>query len=282
MEANLRWAVLTSLAPIAWGSTYYITREFLPADYPLYGAALRALPAGMLLLLVSRRLPRGSWWWRSVVLGALNMSAFFALVYLAAQLLPTSVASVIMASSPVAMMVIAWALLSERPPGLHLIGACLGIVGVCTMMLTGAERLDMRGVLASLAAMSMSSLGYVLAKRWTTATPVVATTSWQLIAGGLLLIPLAVTVEGSPPSLTARELASFAYVSVVATALAFAAWFTGLRHLPAGRVGLIGLLNPVTGVLLGTVVAAETLTLQQAGGIALVLIGIALGQHRRS
>jgi probable blue pigment (indigoidine) exporter len=70
----------------------------------------------------------------------------------------------------------------------------------------------------------------------------------------------------------------FSYVTVVATALAFAAWFTGLRHLSAGTVGLIGLLNPMTGVLLGTVVAGETLAVQQICGLVLVFLGILLGQ----
>ena len=70
---------------------------------------------------------------------------------------------------------------------------------------------------------------------------------------------------------------TFLYVSVVATAGAFVAWFSGLRHLPAGTVGLIGLLNPVTGALLGTVVAAEVLTARQLGGLALVLTGVVIG-----
>jgi probable blue pigment (indigoidine) exporter len=60
----------------------------------------------------------------------------------------------------------------------------------------------------------------------------------------------------------------------VATALAFACWFGGLRHLDAGTVGLIGLLNPVTGVLLGTLLASETLGARQLAGIALVFAGI--------
>jgi probable blue pigment (indigoidine) exporter len=71
---------------------------------------------------------------------------------------------------------------------------------------------------------------------------------------------------------------AFGYVTVVATALAFAAWFTGLRHLSAGTVGLIGLLNPITGVLLGTMIADETLTAHQICGLALVFLGILLGQ----
>lgn len=281
MEATWRWVALTAIAPVAWGCTYFVTREFLPVGHPLYGAVIRALPAGLLLLLVCRALPRGSWWWKSMLLGLLNMSAFFTLVYLAAQLLPTSVASVIMAMSPVVLMVLAWAVLSERPGAPALLGAVLGIAGVCAMLLTGGESVDIRGVLASAAAMLISSVGYVLAKKWSGQVPVLASTSWQLIAGGLLLLPIAVLAEGPPPALDASAVAGFAFVSIVGTAIAFAAWFTGLRHLKAGEVGLIGLLNPMTGVLLGTVVAAEALTFQQIGGIVLVLTGIALGRSTR-
>lgn len=281
VEAKWRWALVTAIAPVAWGSTYYVTREFLPADYPLYGAAIRALPAGLLLLAVCRRLPHGSWWAKSVVLGVLNMSAFFALVYVAAQLLPTSVASVIMATSSVVMMAIAWMLLSERPAALSLVGAALGIAGVCAMLLTGAESIDPWGVAASVAAMVMSSFGYILAKKWGGQVPVLASTSWQLITGGLLLLLAAVLVEGAPPALDLPAATGFAYVSVIGTAVAFAAWFAGLRNLPAGTVGVVGLLNPVTGLLLGTALAGEILTLQQLGGIALVILGILLGQLTR-
>lgn len=277
MEGNLRWIALTAVAPITWGATYYVTREFLPDDLPLWGAAIRALPAGLLLLLVCRRLPRGQWWWKAAVLGLLNMSAFFALVYVAAQLLPSSVASVIMATAPLAMMGIAWLALAERPGAHRLAGAALGIGGVSTMVLSGSQTIDIRGVLASVGAMLMASLGYVLAKRWNDDVPVLASTSWQLLAGGLILLPAAWVVEGPPPSVTQTEVLAFGFVSIVATGLAFGAWFTGLRRLPAGTVGLIGLLNPVTGVLLGTVLAAERLTSTQITGIALVLTGIVLG-----
>lgn len=278
MEATVRWTFVTALAPIAWGTTYFVTHRFLPADYPLYGATIRALPAGLLLLLVRRRLPAGSWWWRSLVLGALNMGAFFALIYLAAQTLPTSIASTIMATSPVMLMLFARAALAERPRAAHLAGAGIGVAGVCLTLLTGPVAVDARGVLASVAAMVMSSFGYVLAKKWSTDLDVLSLTSWQLVAGGLILLPAAVVAEGAPPALSASALAGFAYVTVVATALAFAAWFAGLRHLSAGTVGLVGLLNPVTGVLLGTAVAGETLAARQVGGLVLVFLGVLLGQ----
>ncbi|MEU9137842.1 EamA family transporter [Streptomyces sp. NPDC048404] len=282
MEANLRWVALTAVAPVAWGANYFVTREFLPADQPLYGAALRALPAGLVLLALRRRLPRGAWWWRSAVLGLLNMSVFFVLVYAASQLLPTSVASTVMAVAPLTMMLIAWPLVSERPQPAHLAGAAIGLGGVCLMLLSGVDAVSVPGILASAAAMLVSSFGYILAKRWNAGADVLASTAWQLTAGGLFLLPVAAAVEGRPPALSGQTLLAFGFVTLIATALAFAAWFTGLRHLPTGTVGLIGLLNPVTGVLLGTVVAKEVLTLQQLGGLVLVLAGVVLGRPRRA
>jgi probable blue pigment (indigoidine) exporter len=281
VEANVRWALVAAVAPVAWGSNYYVTHEFLPAGHPLYGGLLRALPAGLLLLAVCRRLPRGDWWWRSLVLGTLNMGAFFVLIYLAATLLPTSIASTVMATSPVVMMLFAWLLLAHPPRAAQLAGACLGIVGVGLLLLTGNAAADPRGVLASAAAMIMSSYGYVLAKKWGGGVDVLSLTAWQLVAGGAVLVPVAVVVEGAPPVLDGQAVLAFGYVAVVATALAFAAWFAGLRHLDAGTVGLVGLLNPVTGVLLGTIVAAETLSLRQWGGLVLVLAGIMVGRQAR-
>ncbi|MFE5621928.1 EamA family transporter [Streptomyces virginiae] len=276
----MRWVALTAVAPVAWGANYFVTHAFLPADHPLYGAALRALPAGLVLLALCRRRPRGAWWGRSAVLGLLNVSVFFVLVFAASQLLPTSVASTVMAVSPLVMMLAAWLLVAERPGAAHLAGAAIGLGGVGLMLLGGAGGISVPGVLASAAAVLVSSFGHVLTKRWNTAgdAGVLASTAWQLTAGGLLLLPVAVVVEGAPPPVSPSAFLAFCYVGLVATALAFVAWFAGLRRLPAGTVGLIGLLNPVTGVLLGTVVAGEVLTGRQLGGLALVLVGVALGR----
>lgn len=279
MEDNRRWLPVAALAPVLWGTTYYVTRHALPADSPLWGGVLRALPAGLLLLVLARRLPSGSWWWRSAVLGTLTTGAFFALVYLAAQLLPTSIASTVMAVGPVAMMLAAWVLLGRRPRARAVVGGVLGVVGVAVMLLGGGAGagLDGRGVLASVAAMLLSSVGYVLASRWQGEVDVLPLTAWQLVAGALVLLPVAAVVEGAPPALDRTALLGFAYVSLVATALANVAWFAALRHLGPATTGLVGLLNPVTGVLLGTVVAAETLSGRQVAGIAVVLGAMVLG-----
>lgn len=285
MEGIWRWVALTSIAPISWGATYYVTRHGLPADAPVWGAALRALPAGMVLLLLARRLPRGLWWWRAAVLGVLNVGAFFLLVYLAAHLLPSSIAASIMATSPLALAAFAWLLAGERPSARMLLGAVVGIAGVLLVVGAGTGTVDRRGVVASVAAMTMSSIGYVLTKRWREqagSSPVTTleVTAWQTAAGGVLLAVAALVSEGSPPALDVTGWVAVAFVSLVATALAMYCWFAGLARLSAGTVGIVGLLNPVTGVLLGALVAGEHLGAAQLAGIVLVLAGLLLGRQR--
>jgi probable blue pigment (indigoidine) exporter len=277
-----RWVLVTAIAPLAWGASYYVTRHLLPVDSPLWGATLRALPAALVLLALARTLPRGAWIWRSVVLGLLNVGVFFVLVYLAAQWLPSGIAASIMAISPLTLAGMSWLLVGERPAARMLAGAVLGIVGVWLLVTVGTGELDWRGVLASLAALVLSSTGYVLTKRWQDDTPVLAVTAWQLLAGGLGLVLAALAVEGVPPALDPPAVAGFAFLSLIATALAFVCWFTGLARLSAGTVGIVGLLNPVTGLLLGAFLAGERLTLPQLAGVGLVLAGILLGRQGAS
>jgi probable blue pigment (indigoidine) exporter len=272
MEA--KWLAVTALAPVAWGANYVVTRQLLPVDAPLWGSAIRALPAGLVLLAVARALPRGVWWWRSAALGTLNVGAFFLLVYVAAQLLPSSVAASVMALAPLVMAGFAWLWVAERLSGQVLAGAVAGIVGVLLLVGGAGGTIDPWGVGASAAALVLSSAGAVLTKRWADGTPLVALTAWQLIFGGLALVVVAVAVEGGPPAVDAGGAAGFAFTTLVATALANLCWFAGLTRLRAATVGVVGLLNPVTGVLLGALVAHETFTREQLAGIALVLAGI--------
>lgn len=281
MEDKWRLVAVTAVAPIAWGATYVVTRQFLPADAPLWGAALRALPAGLLLWALARRRPRGTWWGKALVLGLLNFGAFFVLVYLAAQLLPSSIASSVMALSPLTLAGLAWPLLGQRPTLRWAAGALLGVVGVVLVVGWSTGAVPPLGIAVSATALLVFSLGGILATRWCDEVPLPATTAWQLIAGGLALTLAAVAVEGAPPGVDAAGAIAYAGIAVIATALAFVCYFTGLRHLPAGTVGLIGLLNPVTGVLLGVLVAGESLGAAQIVGIVLVLAAIAASRPGR-
>lgn len=269
---------ITAIGPIAWGANYPVTHNLLPADRPLFGSAMRALPAALILVALTRTRPRGSWWWRSAVLGTLTVGAFFVLIYVASQRLPSGLAATLMALSPAALMLLAWPMLGDRPGRRPLLGAAAGVVGVALLVLDDGGGVDLLGVAASFAAMVMSSVGFILGKRWKPPVPPRTFAAWQLVAGSALLVPVAIAVEGvEPPPIDGGALAGYAFATVIATAVANVAWFYGLERLPAGTVGLIGLFNPIAGAAIGILVVGETFGPLQAVGAALVLGGIALG-----
>ena len=74
--SRLSNTLLTALAPISWGTTYAVATELLPSNHPLLVASMRSLPIGILLTIGLRKLPKGNWWWRILVLGGLNIGVF--------------------------------------------------------------------------------------------------------------------------------------------------------------------------------------------------------------
>lgn len=280
MDNKLRAAAITAFAPLAWGGYYVVVRNVLP-PVPLFGAALRALPAGLVLLALTRTLPKGSWWWKSAVISLLTMVGFLFLIYVAGSRLPSSIAATVMALNPVVMMLLALALLHERLRRVALLGAGAGLVGVALLVGVSPTPLDPIGLAASVAAMLIANVGYVLTQRWKPPVPPTTFVAWQLMWAGVILTPIALIVEGLPPAPTPAEIAGYAYLSVAATMLAYIAWFHGLAHLSAGAVGLIGLLNPLAGTLLGILVVGETLAPVQIVGCVAILAGVAAGLPRR-
>src|SRR5438874_12874222 len=126
----------------------------------------KALLAGLLLVGLSRHLPEGSWWWRSAVLGALNIGAFFALLFVAAYRLPGGVAATITSMQPLLVGLLAARLLDERLSTRVVVAAVAGIAGVALLVVRANAQLDWVGVAAAIgAAVSMAS-GIVLTKRW--------------------------------------------------------------------------------------------------------------------
>lgn len=273
MLSNRAGTVLvTALAPAIWGTTYLVTTELLPPDRPLLAAVLRALPAGLLLLAVTRRLPHGVWWWRAFALGALNIGVFLALLFIAAYRLPGGVAATVGAVQPLFAAGLSAGLLGERLSPRTVVAGLAGVGGVSLLVLRSDARLDTVGVAAALGGALVMAAGVVLAKRWTSPAPLLATTGWQLVAGGLLLLPVALAVEGPPPStLTGANLAGYAYLSIIGAAVAYALWFRGIRALPTTAVSFLALLSPLVATLLGMVVLGQQLnTLQAVGGLVVL------------
>ncbi|MEV6013611.1 EamA family transporter [Streptomyces sp. NPDC051976] len=272
--------LLTALAPVAWGSTYAVTTQLLPSDRPLFAGLMRALPAGLLLLAVTRRLPRGAWWGKAAVLGALNIGAFFPLLFLAAYRLPGGVAAVVGAVGPLFVAGLSTVLLSQRPTARTLFAAVIGALGVSLVVLRPGAGLDPIGIAAGLGGAAAMSAGTVLTKRWGRPEGVgpLAFTGWQLTAGGLLIAPVALLAEGVPPALDTRNLLGYAYLAVANTAVAYALWFRGIGRLPATSVSLLGFLSTLSAAVIGWVALGQSLGALQLLGVAVALGGTLLGQ----
>ncbi|WP_374202871.1 EamA family transporter [Saccharothrix sp. S26] len=269
---------MTSFAPAVWGTTYYVTTEYLPPDRPLLAGLLRALPAGLLLVAVTRRLPRGDWWWRSLVLGTLNIGVFLPLLFLAAYRLPGGVAATVGAVQPLVVAGLAVALLGQRLTKRTALAGVAGVVGVALLVLRGDARVDLVGVAAALGGAVAMAAGVVLSKRWTSPAPLLAVTGWQLVAGGLVLLPVTFLVEGPPPAMTAANVGGFAYLGVIGGAVAYALWFRGIRVLAATQVTFLGLLSPVVATAVGWLVLGQGLTPVQVLGAVVVLGALVVSQ----
>lgn len=275
---SARTVIITAVAPVAWGSTYLVTEEFLPADRPLFAALVRALPAGLLLLAFRRRLPTGIWWWRALVLGICNIGLFMPLIFLAAYHLPGGLAATLQATSPLAVMALAAGVLHERPGTVRVGAALVGLVGVALLVLRSPGQVDVLGLVGAFGSVLISALGFVLVKHWDAPVDRLTFVSWQLVVGGLFLLPVALLVEGAPPAIDAPAVGGFLWLGLVGTVVAYVCWYHGLARMPAGAASLIGLINPVVGTLPGVAFAGEIFGWTQAAGMGLVLGGVLAGQ----
>lgn len=274
------WIALTALAPAVWGTTYIVTTHALPTGHPVFAALMRTLPAGTLALALTRRLPSGQWWWKSLVLGALNMACFFPLLFVAAQRLPGGVAATLGAAQPIIVAGLAVVVLSERPSAWRLMWGGIGVVGVALVVLGPQAGLDVLGVTAGLGGAVSMGLGVVLTKRWGKPDGVSALSlaGWQLTGAGLLLIVPALLIDGVPTGIDATAVLGYSWLGLVGGLAAYVLWFEGIRRLPVTPTALLGLLSPLTAALLGHVIAGEVLNPIQLLGFALALTAMTAGQ----
>jgi probable blue pigment (indigoidine) exporter len=267
---------VTALAPVAWGLTYLVTTELLPPAQPLTNGAVRALTAGAVLALLAPSRPTGVWWWRAAVLGTLNVGAFFALLFVAADRLPGGVAATLGAIQPLVVAGLAVVVLGERAQAATLVAGALGIGGVALLVLRADAQLDAVGVVAGLGGALSMATGVVLTKRWVRPVGLLTFTSWQLLAGGALLAPLALAVDGVPAVPTAGNLAGYAWFATAGTSVAYVLWFRGIGLLPVGRVSVLALVSPLVATIAGWAVLGQAFTLTQLLGAGLVLTAVLL------
>lgn len=269
--------VLTGLAPAIWGSTYIVTTEFLPTFSPLTLAMLRALPAGLLLLLIVQRVPTGIWWVRVFVLGGLNFSVFLSMLFISAYRLPGGVAATVASVQPLLVIFLSYLTLGTPARLASIVAALMGVAGVALTVLTPTAALDPVGVAAGLVGAVSMALGTVLNRKWQPPVSPLTSTAWQLTAGGILLLPLVLVVDPRVPVPTAGNLLALAWLGLVGMALAYVLWLRGITRLETSVASTLLLLSPVTAVLLGWLVLQQSLNTGQIIGGILVLSSIWLG-----
>ncbi|MDO3433289.1 EamA family transporter [Rhizobium sp. CBN3] len=282
MKTNSRYladVLTTAVAPAIWGSTYFVTTSLLPQGYPLTVALLRALPAGLLLLLIVRKLPTGVWWGRAFLLGALNFSFFWAMLFVSAYRLPGGVAATVGAVQPLIVIALSRLFLGKPVRPLAVLAGLAGMAGVALLVLTPKASLDPVGVAAGIAGAVSMAFGTVLSRRWAPPVSNLTFTAWQLSAGGILLVPFALFLEPALPSPSIANIAGIAYLGLVGAAFTYLLWFRGLSRIEPSAISSLGFLSPVVATLLGWLALGQSLTLMQIAGFALVLAGVWLSQR---
>jgi probable blue pigment (indigoidine) exporter len=268
-----------ALAPAVWGSTYLVTTQWLPPGAPMFAALLRALPAGVLLLVLVRgSLPRGGWVLRAFVLGTLNIGAFFALLFVAAYRLPGGTAAMVISLQPLIVILLSASVLGTPIRLVHVGASALGTIGVTLLVAGAAIHLDAIGLAAALGAAASMAAGIVLTKRWGRPVSLLVFTGWQLLAGGLVLLMPTLLIEGVPDRITPVNVLGYVYLGLIGSCVAYAIWFRGIERLPAAAISFLGLLSPVVATALGYLYLGEGLTLWQIVGMVCVLLAVLAGQ----
>lgn len=276
--------LLTALAPIIWGTSYLVASELLPADRPFTAALIRALPAGLVLILWSHfALPKMNLnlkqWGQLLILSALNIGFFQALLFIAAYRLPGGIAAVVGAIQPLLMMLIIWLIDHRRPQSRVVIMAAIAVLGMGLLFVSPRSEWDSIGLMAAFAGTVCLGVGTFLAKRWNNGISVLRFTGWQLGLGGLILLPMALMFEEPLPALSLDNYLGYGYLSVFGALFAYSIWFRGVSKLSSVSVSSLGLLSPVTAILMGWMVLNQALSIRESIAILIVLSAVLMIQR---
>lgn len=277
------WGLLGFLS-LVWGGSFFFNAVALQSLPVLSVVAARVTIAALVLgILVALRggLPRGARVWGALLLmGILNSALPFSLIVWAQTSLPSGVAAILNATTPMFTGLIAHAFTRDEKltPG-RIAGTLLGFAGVAVLVGPGV----LAGVqgwapLASLgAALSYGFAGVFGRRLGRMGVAPMSAAAGQLLGASLILAPLALTLD-RPWTLPAPGLPAVAAVlglALLSTALAYVVFFRLLASAGAMNLALVTLLVPVSALLLGALFLGEALTAGEAAGMALIALGLA-------
>jgi drug/metabolite transporter (DMT)-like permease len=276
------WALLGVLS-VLWGGSFFFAGVSLRELPPLTVVFLRVTLAAIILLPVlwiyrirfPARLPG---WKPFFILALLNNVLPFSLIVVGQTYIPSGLASVLNATTPLFTVVVMAAAGDEKLHARRVAGVIAGLIGV---VILHGKSLDFAagqsvGILLCLAAAFCYGLAALYARRKLLDSPPLATAAFQLMASSLVMAVVAATVE-RPWHLPMPGVATWLAIvgsAALSTALAYIIFFRILRRAGPTNVMLVTLLNPVTAILLGVVVLGEAISLREIVGA--VVIGSAL------
>ncbi|MAD05299.1 MULTISPECIES: EamA family transporter [unclassified Pseudoalteromonas] len=258
--------ILAMIPAFLWGTTYAVTKYATPDWPPLLLGALRALPAGLLLLLLKPSLPTRSQWPSLLTLGAVNIALFFAFIFIMAVNLPAAIAGVGMVSVPVVALLYAWLAKGQRPAKVQAFCAMALVVLAWLLFDPAYVALNVLGVAALFGALLTIVIGSTLVQSLSVHIHWWVVLTWQLIIGGSLLL-LAAFIDGSVLNpeqyhvvfepISALQYTALFWLIVPNTAIAYTlyVWLLGRMSVAEFSFGTIA--NPIAGIVCAVVLINE-------------------------
>jgi drug/metabolite transporter (DMT)-like permease len=272
---------------LVWGSTFLAIRIGVHQVPPFLFAAMRFLAAGLVLygwtIARGERSPDRHQWLSVFLVALLIFVLDYGLLFWAEQRIPSGIAAVMMATTPVFMALSEIAILRTQKLSVRLVvGLLVGIGGVAVLMSEslglGGAPIDHAGAVALLIAAISWSVASVLTLKLPLPASKVMSSGAQMLAGGALL---ALTGAGlgefgtfRPESVSGGAWLALLYLIVPGSILAFTAYLWLIHRESPTKVGTFAYVNPVVAVLLGYFLAGETLGPRTILGTLLVLISV--------
>ncbi|MBS3754188.1 MAG: DMT family transporter [Desulfobacterales bacterium] len=283
MAHRNQWLPILGLVMLAfiWGYNWVIMKTALTFCGPFAFGAIRAVIGSMVLFFVAavsgRSLQPGSWP-AILLLALLQTTGFFGFSIWALVSGGAGKTVMLVYTMPFWLLLLAWPLLGERIHRWQAIAAGLAFCGLVFLF----HPWKSHPYLASTVLASLAGLCWALAGVWNkyfrarVQVDLLAANAWQLMAGAVPLILIALFVESRAIEWTPYFIGAVAYNAVLATAVAWSLWFFALQEMPAGMAGLGTLTVPVLGVLAAWLQLGEVPGPWEGLGMVLIFCGLAL------
>ena len=278
------WTLLLGLS-ILWGGSFFFigvaVQELPPLTIVALRVGLAAIGLWVIAMVLGLKPPRTPRVWLAFLcMGVINNVIPFSLIVWGQTQIASGLASILNATTPLFTVVVATCLLSdERATPLKLVGVITGFLGVVVMigLPTSVQPTPWLPQLAILGAALSYAFGGVYGRRFKTlGVHPILTAAGQVTASGLVMLPLALTLEGSA-ALTAASADTWGAIlglALFSTSLAYIIYFRLLATAGATNLLLVTLLVPASAILLGVLVLNETITVAQFAGLGLIALGL--------